>query len=109
MSRSGAIIRLTAERWTHVVEAHDYMAGLHEWVLEAVADPDAICEGWDDSLIALQHRAKTPITSKDLVVVYCEVASLQGTEHSDGFVITAFMTSKPERIRERGILWARKH
>jgi hypothetical protein len=38
------------------------------------------------------------ISEKDVVVVYQEL------QH-DGFVITAFMTSAPDRITQRGILW----
>jgi len=54
--------------------------------------------GWTDELIALKHYAKTVISEKDAVVVYKE-------ESTDGFVITAFMTSTPGRIRKRGIVW----
>ena len=100
-SRNGVPIRLTHERWGHIVEAHDYMAGLHDWVLETVADPDAIIEGWAGSLIATRYYPKTPITEKHLVVVYREV------DPTDGFVITAFMTSKVEKIWKRGIRWQR--
>jgi hypothetical protein len=100
-SRNGVPIRLTHERWSHIVEAHDYMAGLHEWVLETIADPDAIVTGWEGSLIATKHYPSTPITEKDMIVVYREL------DPADGFVITAFMTSKVEKVRQRGLLWQR--
>ncbi len=100
-SRNGVPIRLSSERWTHIVEAHDYMAGLHEWVLEAVADPDAIVAGAGNEFIATQHRDETPIGAKDVVVAYREVSP------EDGFVITAFMTSQVGRIHARGVLWKR--
>ena len=100
-SRNGLSIRLTYERWGHIVEAHDYMAGLHDWVLETVADPDTIIKGWTGSLIATRHYPETPITEKHLVVVYREIGP------ADGFVITAFMTSKVEKVWKRGILWQR--
>ena len=32
VSKNSVSIRLTAERWAHIVEAHDYMAGFHERV-----------------------------------------------------------------------------
>jgi hypothetical protein len=51
-------------------------------------------------LIALKHYPKTNITEKDAAVVYKELS-----ENSDGFVITAFLTSKPQKILKRGILW----
>ncbi|MFQ5596280.1 MAG: hypothetical protein ACE5HA_19225 [Anaerolineae bacterium] len=100
-SRNGVVIRLTHERWAHIVEAHDYMAGLHDWVLETVADPDDIIQGWAGSLIATRRYPETPITEKHLVVVYREIDS------TDGFIITAFMTSHIEKVWKRGILWQR--
>lgn len=100
-SRNGVPIRLTAECWAHIVESHDYMAGLHEWTLEAIASPDTVVVGWEGALIATQHRAQTPITEKDVIVVYREV----GTH--EGFVITAFMTSRVDKVWRRGVIWQR--
>lgn len=100
-SHNSVPIRLTHERWGHIVEAHDYMAGLHEWVLETIADPDAIAKGWVGGLIATRYYPETPITEKHLVVVYREL------DPTGGFVITAFMTSKVERVWKRGTLWQR--
>lgn len=100
-SRNGVPIRLSAERWAHIVEAHDYMAGLHEWVLESIADPDAVAVGWEGALIATQHREDTPLGEKDVVVVYREA------EADEGFVITAFMTSRVDKVWKRGVIWQR--
>jgi hypothetical protein len=100
-SRNGICIRLTHERWAHIVEAHDYMAGLHDWVLETLAEPHTIVAGWTESLVATRHYAQTPITEKHVVVVYREV------DADDGFVITAFMTSNINKVWKRGILWQR--
>ncbi len=100
-SQNDARIRLTYERWAHIVEAHDYMAGLHDWVLETIAEPDVIVTGWTGSLVATRHYPRTPITEKYVVVVYREVGD------DDGFVITAFMTSKIDKVWKRGILWQR--
>jgi len=100
-SKNGAPIRLTHERWTHIIEAHDYMAGLHDWVLETIGEPDVLVTGWAGSLIATRQYPETPITEKDLIVVYRE------TSPSDGFIITAFMTSKVEKVWKRGIRWRR--
>ncbi|MEA3459652.1 MAG: hypothetical protein U9R11_03090 [Chloroflexota bacterium] len=71
-------------------------------VLETISDPDAIAEGWGGSLIAMRHYAKTPISEKEAVVVYREMSP------QDGFVITAFMTSKIEKLlKERIVIWRR--
>jgi len=42
ISKNGVPIRLTEERWFHIVENHDDLAGHYEEVLEAVEDPDYI-------------------------------------------------------------------
>ena len=41
-SVDGVPIRLTAERWVHIVENHDEVAGYYEEVLETVADPEVV-------------------------------------------------------------------
>jgi len=101
-SRNNVLIRLTHERWVHITESHDYMAGLHEWVLETIAEPDVIAQGWRGSLVAARHYERTPISEKDMVVVYKEASA------QDGFVITAFMTSRVEKVLKRGIVWQRR-
>lgn len=98
-SKNGINVRLTAERWAHIVEAHDYMAGNQDLVFETIEGPDCVVQGEKDELIAIRRYQKTSISEKNMVVVYRE------TINNDGFVITAFMTSKPERIFKKGILW----
>ena len=43
-------IRLTDERWMHIVENHDDMAGYYFDVLETVANPEWIFQGNEDEL-----------------------------------------------------------
>ncbi|MBI5286227.1 MAG: hypothetical protein HY878_01380 [Deltaproteobacteria bacterium] len=99
-SKNGIEIRLTAERWTHIVEAHDYMAGNQDPVFETVEDPDMIVQGEKGEMIALRHYKKTSISTKTMVVIYRK-------EGADGFIITAFMTSMPDKIQSKGVLWKR--
>lgn len=70
------------------------MAGhLHD-VLLSVGNPDFVVEGGnEEQLVALYKRS-----DKLLVVVYKE-----GPE--DGFVITAFFTSKIGQLLKRKIIW----
>ena len=91
-------IRLTHQQWSHIVENHDYMAGCLDLVLETLSKPDLIIQGWTNELIALRHYEKTVISQKAAIVVYRELLE-------DGFVITAFLTSSPEKVYKRGILW----
>jgi len=99
VSKNGIPIRLTYKQWAHIVETHDYMAGCIDIVLETLSEPDCIVQGWTDELIALKHYDETVISEKHAVVVYKEISD------DDGFVITAFMTSRPNQITRRGILW----
>ena len=42
----GVPIRLTAERWFHIVENHDDLAGYFDDVMRVVEDPDLIIPGY---------------------------------------------------------------
>ena len=99
ISKNGIPIRLTHKQWAHIVESHDYMAGNMDMVLEAVENPDYILRGWTDELIALKYYERTLLSKKYMVVVY--------KEGSDGFIITAFMTSRRDKMLRRGIIWQR--
>ena len=93
-SINGKTIRLTDERWLHKVEGHPEMAGHLNEVLLAVAAPDKVLEESVDELLAIVHERQ----SKLLVVVYKE-------ETVDGFILTAFFTSKVNKLSQKTILW----
>ena len=101
VSKSGANIRPTYKQWGHIVESHDYMAGNLDLILETIEDPDYIVHGWTDELIALKLSGKIAIAKQHVIVVYKESGN-------EGFVITAFMTSKPDSLMKRGIVWQRQ-
>ncbi len=42
VSRSGIPVRLTDERWAHIVEEHNELAGLRLDVLETVAEAERV-------------------------------------------------------------------
>ncbi|MBI5215521.1 MAG: hypothetical protein HY960_07185 [Ignavibacteriae bacterium] len=96
-SKNKIPIRLTEERWFHIIENHDDIAGYYDTVLETIEDPDFIIEGYRDALIAL----KTINKKKMLAAVYKELSS------KDGFVITAYFTNKLQ-LNKVNILWAKK-
>ncbi|UCB52446.1 MAG: hypothetical protein JSV10_10790 [Candidatus Zixiibacteriota bacterium] len=96
-SQAGKVVKLTLKQWLHIVESHDYMAGNMAKVMETVNSPDCIVKGFKGEHIALKHYSQTNIKEKHCVVVY--------REDKDGFIITAFFTSKPETIRKRGVIW----
>jgi hypothetical protein len=44
-SRNGVPIRLTEERWAHIVEEHGEMQGLGDEILRTIAAPDRVLAG----------------------------------------------------------------
>jgi|SRR5512145_1482295 hypothetical protein len=94
ISHNGVPIRLTEERWFHIVENHDDLAGRYDDVLDAIENPDFILRGYGGALIALKGVARKIY----LAVIYRELS------RDDGFVITAYFTS---RISRRSIIWRR--
>lgn len=95
-STNGIPIRLTHERWNHIVENHNDMAGYYYDVLESVANPAWVAEGDGDELWAIK-----PISERRaFLVIYKESG-----ERNDGFIITAFITGKIKKLLKRRILW----
>ncbi len=88
-------IRLTAERWYHIVENHDDVAGHYEDVLETVEDPDVILRGYKGALIAVRGAGRKGY----LCVIYREINT------KDGFIISAYFTFE---INRRNTIWPSK-
>ena len=95
ISQGDVPIRLTDERWFHIVESHDDLAGHYDEVLETVEDPDLILQGYHGALIAVRALGRR----KYLAVIYREMS------RNDGFVITAYFTSE---ISRRMIKWRKE-
>ena len=74
------------------------MAGYYSEVLETIEDPDAVYEGNSGKLLAV----KDVQIDKYIVVVYKEVSE------KDGFVITAFLSSRKKQLERRTKLWQRQ-
>ncbi len=94
VSVHGNPIRITATQWAHVTEAHDYMAGNLDLVAETLAEPSRVIAGEHGGLLALRDYQETNISRKTAVVVYRDAP--------DGFLITAFLTSRPDKIEKKG-------
>jgi hypothetical protein len=93
-SVNGVPIRLTAERWLHIVDARDDLVGREEDVLTAVRQPDWVTRGYRGSLLAWKGYGK----NRFLVVVCKEL------DRSDGFIITAYFVraaSKRDKVWPR--------
>jgi hypothetical protein len=98
-SKNAVPVRLSVERWRHVLSRHPEMAQQQDRVLETVESPEMIQEGDFGELLAVRLYPETPLTRKFLVVVYRE------TNADDGFVMTAYFTSRPSARRK--VIWKR--
>jgi hypothetical protein len=97
-SIQGNEIRLTTERWSHIVESHDYMAGNLDLVFETLCNPDYIVLAKSGENYAIKKYTKTTIGIKSCIVIY--------KDKPNGFIITALLSSKPQQFVERGeIIW----
>ena len=97
ISKNKVKIRLTEERWFHIIESHDYLSGLSDVTLDAVNDPDEIVKGKNESIAVKKFK------DKHIVAIYKEFTK------EDGFIITAFLTSKIEKVKKnRKLIW-KKH
>lgn len=94
---SGVPVRLTDERMSHIERRHPEMKGEEDRILETVTTPDYVQQGDTGTLLAIKHYPKTPLTEKFYAVVYRELSQ------SDGFVVTAYLTSRPSVGRR--IIW----
>lgn len=93
-SVNGVPIRLTDERWEHILYRKPDMASFIETVLDAVGDPEYILRGYKGTLIAVVHLGERSY----LNVVYRELSQ------RDGFIITARIESQ---LHKSKIIWRR--
>jgi hypothetical protein len=98
-SRNSVPVRLTEERWQHIIRRHPEMDNQREQVLETLAEPDMIQQGDFGELLAVRLYPETPLTRKFLVVVYREISS------EDGFILTVYLTSRSSA--RRVTIWKR--
>ena len=95
VSRHGVPIRLTDERWAHILEEHAELNGQRQEVLATVSAAERVLAGNEAELFAIRMVAQ----DRALVVVYKEPGK------ADGFVITAFLTSQVAKLERRQQLW----
>ena len=98
-SVGGVPIRLTPERWQHIVDGHPELASERDHAMQTVAEPDLVQAGDFGELLAIRFWPSTSLGSKHIVVAYREV------DQTDGFVLTAYLTRRPSRSRR--VLWKR--
>jgi hypothetical protein len=92
-SINGVPIRLTEERWEHIVSNKPYMAVYYDRMLEAIEKPTWVLRGYAGSYVAVLSLARQ---------IYLHVVYKEISQH-DGFIITAFIARKYNR---RMIIWS---
>jgi len=82
-SKNKIPIRLTIERWNHIIHRPPELMDEKEKVIEAIEKPETILRGDFETFMAVRFYQKTPLSEKYLVVIYNELSK------DDGFVVIA--------------------
>ncbi|MEG4884937.1 hypothetical protein QUB75_29730 [Microcoleus sp. K1-B6] len=94
-------IRLTKERWEHILKEHQEMKDKYERVLETLDNPDLIqIDDVTGGLLALRFYSLIPDSRKFVVVVYLEISNY------DGFITTAYLRKQPSSNKR--IIWTQE-
>ena len=96
-SKKGVIIRLTDERWQHIILAHQEI-GPNDFnkFMQVISKPEFILQGSKGELLAVQ---KVPRKKLWIVVPYKELTG------EDGFVLTTYFTSDLTWLFKKEIIW----
>lgn len=88
---SGRSIRLTDERWRHILD-HPEMVDQRERLEKTLSTPDFVIATFSDEAVLAYHRLyeHTPVTRKFMVVAV-------KTLLHDAFVVTAFYSSRGKK------------
>lgn len=100
LSKNGVLIRLTDERWQHIVITHlEISTDDFPKIMKVITNPDFILKGSKGEFLAVKKmsRKKTWI-----VVPYREV------NQQDGFVLTAYFTSDLFWLLKKEIIWSKE-
>jgi len=95
-SINGVPIRLTEERWEHILDSHPELASYRETILDAVANPDYILASRRGALAAVVVLGRKAF----LHVFYVEKS------RRDGFIISAWMREKMDKTK---IVWRKEN
>jgi len=91
-SINGVPIRLTDERWEHILDEHPFMSGFYENILSTIENPTFILRGHRGSKIAVNDYGR----KRWLHVIYRE------SNLNDGFIISAYFKSD---YNENLVIW----
>ncbi len=95
-SVNGVPIRLTDERWEHILDSHPELASYRETVLDAVENPDYILASRRGAFAAVVVLGRKAF----LHVFYIE------KDRHDGFILSAWMKRKMDKGK---IVWRKEN
>ena len=95
-SVNGVPIRLTQERWEHILDSHPGLASYRETILDAVENPDYILASRRGALAAVVVLGRKAF----LHIFYVEKS------RRDGFIISAWMKEKMDKTK---IVWRKEN
>ena len=94
ISKNGVTVRLTDERWKHIVLLHPNLSDKRAKVLHTVKNSDYIFRGKAGEFLAVSRLSARVY----LVVVYKEIKP-------DGFIITAYDTTDVRWLFKKELIW----
>jgi len=95
-SVNGVPIRLTDERWEHILDSHPEMASYQETILDALENPDYILTSRRGALAAVMVLGRKAF----LHVFYVEKG------RRDGFILSARVEEKMDKAK---IVWRKEN
>jgi hypothetical protein len=95
-SVNGVPIRLTDERWEHILDSHAELASYRETILDAVENPDYILASRRGALAAVVVLGRKAF----LHVFYVEKS------RRDGFILSAYLE---EEMTKAKIVWRKEN
>lgn len=99
-SKNGILIRLTDERWQHIITTHlEINPDDFSIVMKVVSNPDFILTGGRGELLAIKKTSGKKVW---IVVPYKEVSQ------QDGFVVTAYKTTDIHWLLQREVIWSKE-
>ncbi len=100
ISKNGVKVRLTKERWEHVIKTHQEIEkNDFSKFVKVISEPGFILKGNKGELLAIK---KVPRKKLWIVVPYKELSK------QDGFVLTAYFTSDLFWLFKKEMIWSRQ-
>ncbi|MBK8549583.1 MAG: hypothetical protein IPL53_00435 [Ignavibacteria bacterium] len=88
----GNMLRLSIERWVHIIDRHPEMEKLIEYIEDTLLYPDFLIELDNKEMHAIKRFEKSPLSkNKFCVVIYSD----------DGFIITSYFV---RRLKKKYLL-----